>query len=342
MYDRYVDMKITTKSINYSRQKRRKRLIFKRIRFVFILLFAFFTVWCVKNYVTLDKPVGKAEPLNKESTKGISMNKEQESTGGIQTGANITNKVNSQNTELIKKELEEYIKNFQGKYGIYYYNLESGDEFGINHEDAYSAASTIKIPLNLYLYEKIKSGSADPLGTLAYLKQDNEDGTGIIQYEEFGKKYTLKELSRLSIVYSDNVAANMLIRYLGLSNIKEFMQENGGVFVQEGENVSSPRDMGVYMKKVYEFYKANGELGKELMDSFLNTEFNDRLPALLPPGTKVAHKIGTQVRAFHDVGIVLGENPYVISIMSKDIDEDKAPDVIANISKKVYDITNRG
>jgi len=241
---------------------------------------------------------------------------------------------------LLKKNLENYLEGVSGQYGIYYINLTTGEEFGINQEDTYTAASTFKIPLNLYLYKRIKSGSVDPQYLLTYEERDYEEGTGEIRYGNFGKKYSIRELSRLSIEESDNVAANMLLRYLGRENVKDFMRLCGGKVIDNDENVSSPKDMGLYMKQVYDFYKNDDVFGKELMDYFLNTEFSDRIPALLPKEVKVAHKVGNQIGTINDVGVIFADTPYVLSILSKDANEDEAYDAIAEISKKVYEYVN--
>ncbi|NPV91300.1 MAG: serine hydrolase [Firmicutes bacterium] len=243
----------------------------------------------------------------------------------------------SRAVDALKIELENYIKNYKGQYGIYYYNIVTGEEFGINEADEYTAASTIKVPLNLYLYNNIKSGAVDPQGTIKYLKDDYEGGTGKIQYEKVGNTYTIDELSKFSIVLSDNVAANMLIRFLGIDNIKQYMRQVGGVVVQDGQNVSCPKDMGLYMRLVYEFSSREGVLGQQLMDCFLNTQFNDMIPALLPTNIKVAHKIGNQVGVVNDVGIVFSDRPYILAVMSKDVDEKEAATVLPIVSKKVFD-----
>jgi beta-lactamase class A len=129
----------------------------------------------------------------------------------------------------------------------------------------------------------------------------------------------------------------MLKRLIGGEKVyREFMKQSGGIVVDYDRNISCPKDMSLYLKMVYDFYKENEELGGELMEYLQNTAFNDRLNKLLPPNVKVAHKVGTQVRAVHDVGIIYAEKPYILSVMSKDVDEAEAPDVIANISEKVY------
>ena len=248
--------------------------------------------------------------------------------------------VAKKDVNILKNELEEYIKGFKGQYGIYYMQIEDGGAFGINDTDEYIAASTVKIPLNLYLYNKIKDGSVDPKSVMTYLEKDYEGGTGNIQYRKVGSSYTVKELAKLSIEVSDNIAANMLLRLLGRKNLKDYMRSLGGIVVDDARNVSCPRDMALYMKKIYEFCEENKELGSELIGYFKNTVFNDRIPKLLPAGVEIAHKIGNQVGALHDVGIVFIDEPYIISIMSKNVNETEAYDAIANMSKKAYDFAS--
>ncbi|MGD0622049.1 MAG: serine hydrolase [Thermacetogeniaceae bacterium] len=310
-------------------QLRKRRLLFKRVRCVLMLLALVFALFFLHSLVSIAKNLPQQIKQSPELQKIQSTSQELESTPQQDK--------ESENLGNLKTEIASYLKNYKGQYGVYYYDILSGQEFGINDEDQYTGASDEKIPINLYLYNKIKSGAVNPEGTLTYLQEDYEGGTGGIQYEKVGTRYTVEDLSGLSIVDSDNVAANMLIRFLGMQNIKDYMQQVGGQVVVDGQNVSSPRDMGLYMKLVYEFCENNGTLGDDLMNNFLNTDFNDRLPALLPKSVKVAHKIGNDVGVVNDVGIVFAAKPYIVAVMSKGVNEEEAPSVIANISKMIYD-----
>lgn len=243
----------------------------------------------------------------------------------------------------LKNDISSFISAYKGEYGVYFMDLDNGGEFGINDLDTFVAASTVKVPINLLLFKKIEDGSINPNDLMTYNKDtDYEEGTGYIQTMPDGSKFTIRELSKLSITISDNVAANMLIRLLGTKNYKDFMRNLGGAIVTN-KNVSCPKDMAIYMKAVYDLQKSNKELGEELIDYLESTVFNDRIPKLLPQDVKVAHKIGNFLDdswgfAFHDVGIVYSDNDYILSVMSKNAgNEAEACDVIANISKKVYD-----
>lgn len=239
---------------------------------------------------------------------------------------------------ILKSELEAYISKFNGRYGIYYFDLVHNDDFGINEKEEYTAASTYKVPLNLYVYKGIKESKINAEGTLKYIEADYEGGAGIIQNANYGTKYTVRKLCWYSLVYSDNVASRMLMRFVGRTNVKKFMREMGGTVVSDTKNISCPKDMGLYLKKVYEFCNSNGELGEELMDNMIKTDFHDRLPLLLPENIKIAHKTGNLIGIVHDVGIVFEDKPYILAVMSKDVISDgEANTVISNVSKKVYD-----
>ncbi|RCX17941.1 beta-lactamase class A [Anaerobacterium chartisolvens] len=256
---------------------------------------------------------------------------------GVRQGRAVYRSLERSRMDEFKSELEDYVSTFKGQYGIYFWDLNTDISFGINESDEYLAASTVKIPINLYLFNKIKDGEIDPEEKLVYTKStDYEAGTGRIQYQNDGTEYTIRELSALSIRESDNVAVNMLIRKLDRQNYKDYMKQSGGVVVTE-KNESCPSDMALYMKAIYDFYNENPDVGGELIDSLQSTIYNDRIPKLLPKAVKVAHKVGNQLGALHDIGLVFADRPYVIAIMSKNINEEEGYDVIANISKKVYD-----
>ena len=72
-------------------------------------------------------------------------------------------------------------------------------------------------------------------------------------------------------------------------------------------------------------------------------EFNEKIPAGLPPGTPVAHKTGDITAIHHDAAIVFppGEKPYILVVLTGgDPGRGKANRVIAEVSRAVWE--NRG
>jgi beta-lactamase class A len=253
------------------------------------------------------------------------------------------------NIEPLANELSEYIYGFTGEYGISFFDLTSGATFGINDIDYYEAASTIKIPLMLFIYDKVANESLNMNTKMTYLEEDKEGGTGyIINHGTVGEEYSIRTLCKYAIIYSDNIATNMLLRQFGREDLKAFMRLLGGEVVDDTENLSCPRDMDLYLKKLYIFQQEYPDLGREIISylekthmtegGYVNTpDANLRLVKYLPTEIKVAHKIGNVTGGWHDVGIIFTDKPYILAVMTSGALYDEVNDVIANISKKVYE-----
>jgi beta-lactamase class A len=79
-----------------------------------------------------------------------------------------------------------------------------------------------------------------------------------------------------------------------------------------------------------------------MIDILAAQEFNDEIPAGLPPGTRVAHKTGWITGVTHDAALVYppGRRPYVLVVLTKGIRERAvAQKLIADISRLVWDAT---
>ena len=76
-----------------------------------------------------------------------------------------------------------------------------------------------------------------------------------------------------------------------------------------------------------------------MVDVLAAQEFNDLIPAGLPPGTKVAHKTGWITGINHDAAIVLPEGapPYVLVILLRNHPaDDQGEAFAARLSGEVY------
>ncbi len=249
--------------------------------------------------------------------------------------------VSSVSYRALEKEIIDFIDQKQGTYGVYVMDLNTGQICGVNEDTVFHAASTFKVPVIMYLFQQIAEGKINPHKKLIYQERHYEGGTGILQYKKHGSTYTIQELAKYSIVYSDNVATNMLLELLGRKNVKKMMADLGGQIVDYSKNTTCPRDMAIYLKALLQFNEEHPDQGALLLHYLKNTVFNDRIPPLLPEGTEVAHKIGNWPAqgSYHDVGIVYHpSHPYIISLFSKDApSSDYAYKVLQQISRLVYD-----
>lgn len=253
-----------------------------------------------------------------------------------------------ENCDELKASVEEYVKNKPGTFGVYYFDLKTGAHFGINEKEPLPAASSIKIIPALYLYRQAAAGKISLEEEMTYNPDtDWAGGAGTIRWNAApGQAYTLRELAKLLIRVSDNVAWKMLNRRLGLDNLKAFMRDLGGKTIYpEGQNWSTAEDLTTYMRAVLRFSEENPELGGLLIEDLTHTTSDkEGVPALLPGDVRVGHKVGALAGVANDVSVVLlPDRPYILTVLTKDVgaSEDPGFEAIAEISRMVYDYKQR-
>lgn len=241
----------------------------------------------------------------------------------------------------LRQEVLCYIASQPGTYAVYFKDLASGQVMGINENTPIPAASCIKVPVVLYLYEQVAAGKLRWRDRVAYRQDvDYEQGAGALQLTaEDGNTFSLRCLSTIAITISDNIAHNMLVHRLGYDNVMNFIESIASDTPRPyGSGPSTARDLGAFMEAVYRFAKRNPAQGRRLINDLGNTIFHVGLPGELPPDLLVAHKEGSISGVVNDMGIIFANRPYVLTVMSQGIsDEDAGFKTIAEISRIVYD-----
>jgi beta-lactamase class A len=250
--------------------------------------------------------------------------------------------VADESLQSLKNQLEEYLQEQSGTYGVYVIDIATGTGVGINADMVFPAASTFKLPMAMYLLDLAERGQISLDETLTYTSDDYEEGTGTLQdWVGDGDELSVRELIQLAITESDNIATNMLMRRFGRENVYDFMHQIGGqVTTYEDTNGTTPREMANYMRLAQtNKVVSDPQLRKFLIDLLSHTVFTDRAAAGVPDGVKVAHKVGTLPGVVNDVALVYAPHrTFVVSVFSTDVDDEAAPQVIAEITRRVYDV----
>ena len=235
--------------------------------------------------------------------------------------------------EDLEKEIRSYLGSNVNKLGLIYYDINSKKSIEINADNQFAAASTVKVPINMLMYDMVQEKKIDINEKLKFQEGDFEEGAGILQGEELNKPIALRTLSDYSIRYSDNIAVNMLLRKVGNENRYNFIEKVvGHPIAHEGNNIT-PRDSFKLLERLY-LNPQNNEYYPTLIEAMKKTVFNDRIDKYIPKET-VAHKIGDYGEYVNDIGIVFKENPYIFVIFTKNVPE--ANEVIGQVSKIIYD-----
>jgi beta-lactamase class A len=117
--------------------------------------------------------------------------------------------------QRVKASIERTTRSVNATWGVYVKSLETSEEIAIDAERQMETMSTIKIPLMVEVLEQIKAGKFALTDKYTFVQADSQPGTGTIQRLDPGAVMTVKDLSTMMIIVSDNTATEVLYRMVG-------------------------------------------------------------------------------------------------------------------------------
>lgn len=218
---------------------------------------------------------------------------------------------------LLTKEVQK----LPGSYHVYIKDLKTNQIYENKSTEKIASASIYKLAVMYKAYDAIEKGE---------LRKDQQLSLGL----------TVEQAIRLMITVSDNSSALSLAEKLGWANINNFIKAEG----IEGFNLmikdypqTTAKATGVILEKIYRKTAVSAEASGEMLELLLAQQLNDRIPAYLPVGTKVAHKTGELDNLRHDAGIVFGKkSDYIFVFLTQTPIPEDAYANIAELSKKLY------
>ena len=234
----------------------------------------------------------------------------------------------------------ELINKARGDVGLLVKNLSTGQTFAHRENDAFTSASTIKVPILLALLDEAAEGRLDlnaaspvPTGNIA-------GGSGIVQFLSDKLPFTLLDHATLMIDLSDNSCTNQLISIIGMDVINRKCEALGlkntilarkmmdfQAREQGKDNFTSCSDMLLLFESIYNNPKKYEEALKILKQQMVN----DLLPLLtIPQDYEFAHKTGGLPSVRHDVGIMYLKNPIFVAFLTNNFEKDLDAVSLAN------------
>lgn len=233
----------------------------------------------------------------------------------------------------------------------------------VEPDTVFHAASTMKVAVLVELYRRIDAGALRLDEALPVRNEfrslvdgspfalDPADDTEPGLYGRTGATAPIRELARLMIVRSSNLATNLLIDRLGAPAVDATACALGapGVRVLRGleddlayaagrSNTVTADGLATLLERLAEGSAASPAACEAMLDVLAAQEFNEGIPAGLPAGTRVAHKTGSIPSVYHDAGVVYpaGRRPYVLVVLTEGLDEAAAaPALVAGIAREV-------
>lgn len=229
--------------------------------------------------------------------------------------------------------------------GWYLKDLATGRAADRRGDVAVPSASTRKIAILMAALRAVHAGRLSLDQPVVIQQKFQISDSGCFQLLRPGFTVTLQDVLTMMMVVSDNTCTGTVVEMLGLDDINQFSRAAGMTGTVHRQpippkvdpavaardqappdlntvNVTTPNDVGGLLEQILRGAgdpAAAARLGStpalcglalEIMSSLLA---HDRLPGLLPRGTRVAHKTGTAAHNFNDAGIVFeGDRPLFI------------------------------
>lgn len=272
--------------------------------------------------------------------------------------ASTPNDLEKKITELVRASGAQTV-------AVVYHDLSTGREMLINPDVSFHAASTMKVPVMMEIFRQAAAGKL-PLESRIQVKNDfisiadgshysltAESDSEQSLYNRVGQSETVRELVRLMITASSNLATNLLIERVTADRVMELMRaigaddirvlrgvEDGKAFEKGLNNTTTARDLMIVMRAIAGRRAVSARASDEMIKVMLDQKFNEGIPAGLPPDVRVSHKTGSITAINHDAAIVYppGRKPYVLVVLTKGIEDEKlAHKLISDISRVVYE-----
>lgn len=243
--------------------------------------------------------------------------------------------------------------------GIALVDLITSRELLINPDHSFHPASTMKVAVMMAILTRFSLEDrllvVNNFLSIAdgnHFSTSSQDDSDQTLYSLVGSKIPVKELVRLMIVRSSNLATNVLLNHVSPGEVTALCAELGadGMVVKRGvedgvafaqglNNKGTARSLMNLFVRLFKHQAVSPQIDQEMVKILLQQEFRQGIPAGLPKGTPIAHKTGWLDDLFHDGGFVYphGKNPYGLVVMTQGFETlAKAQARVAKISALAY------
>lgn len=236
--------------------------------------------------------------------------------------------------------------------GLYATDM-NGREIKYNENKKFESASCMKLFILIEYFKQVYEKKIKLDDVFVYKETDNIKGlnSGIIASLDYGVSLTSKDYATLMIIYSDNIATNKLIDYLGIDNINNTIVQLGlketilfnrlDLLKYHKFGCTTPFEYAKTYEMIYMGKAINEDVSSSVLEILKKQKHNDMLikglpqEAVLFKGTDdsfinyIASKSGTIIwkgremqNTRNDGGIIsTNYGDYIVSIFITNIDD---------------------
>lgn len=246
------------------------------------------------------------------------------------------------------EKIVERIDSMPGHLGMYYKNLQTGEEIKYNEKHSFGPASVIKLPVLMHIAKLVKEGRLSLAEKITCKHEDKLGGCGALRAFTDEPDVSIATLCELMITLSDNSATNMLIKRIGIDALNQAFRDMGlsvtkinrllfdGEAAARGiENEASPKEMGLLLESIYKRSFVDESTSAFIESLLLKQQIKHKIPGIIGAAVPIAHKTGEDEGISNDVAIVYAPQPFILCFFAN---ETFVPDFEVFMRETAYEL----
>lgn len=228
---------------------------------------------------------------------------------------------------------------------VYVRKLNKGDWISINGNERFHTGSLMKVPVMVYYLKQAEINPAILEQKITFTKPEFHipNQTFTSKSIVIGKQYTVLELIKFMIRYSDNYATYLLNKNLDKGLLAKIFRDLQLQVpeVMSMENQLTPMEFSRFMRVLYNGSYLSPHLSQLALEILSESDFAIGIRRNLPNDLVVAHKFGEasfgEKRTFSESGIVYDQDePYLLTIMATGSNDNQIIDFIGDVSGFIF------
>jgi len=211
---------------------------------------------------------------------------------------------------------------------IFVWDYETGKYASVNSQEIFPAASIIKIPVLLEFFRSVEAGQVSIEDKMTLTDYYRAEGSGDIQFQREGNRYSMDFLAKKMIQISDNSSTNMLMSSIGGMNdvnraIKSWglkhTEVNNWLPDMGGTNVTTTEDLARMLYNIENTSFLSNSSKTKIFEYMGGVKNNRLIHSGLNPNATFFHKTGDIGYMLGDAGIVItpDHHKYIVAIMAR-------------------------
>ncbi len=234
----------------------------------------------------------------------------------------------------------------------YFRDLNNGLWTGINEKEAFAPASLMKIPVMVAI---LKKAETDPSVFNLEMVYDSINNSLVEEDQGFkkvhGQHYSMDDLIKMMIDYSDNFATLTLLKYIGEEAVQK-VEADLNIRIKpeytELTNFVTVKNYAGFFRILYNASYLNQKMSQKALAYLSKAEYNEGIRKAIPDTIMVAHKYGKrdlhkagdklESIQLHHFGLVYYPGkPFILGIMTRGSNLVQKKRIIYELSKITFE-----